>query len=187
MFKAEGSEQLNVSNYMRFQEGANKIRILKEPVTGFEYWVDSEGKAVDRGELAGEGGKPIRARRLDGIDRTLWGNTKAFAAMIVWNYSMKKVQILEIKQSKIMSMLDALYDNEDWGDVTEYDITITRTKTGDEARNVEYTVTPSPKKQVSEEVLEAYNTNINLEALFTGDDPFESISDEDIKKIAKEV
>ena len=88
--------------------------------------------------------------------------------------NLEKVQILEIKQIGIMNALDALYDSKAWGDVTGYDIVITKTKTGPEPMNVEYSVVPEPKKPVSKKILEAYDGKINLEALFEGEDPFSS-------------
>lgn len=185
MFKPEGAEKLSVSNYMKFVEGANKFRILSQPVTGFEYWLDGDGNLVARGEMAGEGGKPVRVKQLIQVDKSLWTNMKAFAAMIVWNYSVSRIQILEIKQVGIMNQLDALDSNSDWGDIKGYDITITKKKTGEESKNVDYIVTPSPIKPLSEEVLKAYNeTKVNIEALFTGEDPFDS-KDLDLDDLVK--
>lgn len=187
MFKPEGAEKLSISGYMKFSDGANKFRILKEPVTGFEYWLDSEGNPVARGEMAGEGGKPVRVKQLTEVDKSLWNNMKAFAAMIVWNYNVSKIQILQIKQVGIMNQLDALDANSDWGDITGYDITVTKKKTGEETKNVDYIVTPSPIKPLSQEVLMAYNdTKINLEALFSGDDPFAS-KDLDLDDLAQKI
>lgn len=184
MFKAEGFDKLNVGNYMKFQDGENKVRILDEPIAGFEYWVDANGEIVQRGQRAGEGGKPKRSKTYDDIPMDARGAMKGFAAMKVWNYAVEKIQILQIKQVVIINALQALSVSDDWGDITSFDINITRTKTGPQPMDVEYTVMPSPKTEVSKEILEAYDdTHINLEALYKGEDPFSQDVDPDEVKI----
>lgn len=96
---------------------------------------------------------------------------KHFWAFAVWNYTDKKVQILEITQKTIMRSILALTKDEDWGDPKEYDIVVTRTG---EDLNTEYNVTPKPQKELDEGILRFYkDLNINLEALYDGADPFE--------------
>lgn len=180
-FRPEGHERYTVSNYLKFEEGANKIRILKEPINGYEYWVFADGQIVPRGTLAGKGGKPIRMRGDAGpFSQEQISAMKMFAAMVVWNYNAEKVQILQLTQSSIMNALDGLYDSKAWGNITGYDIVINKKKTGPEPMNVEYSVLPEPKAKVSKKILEAYDGTINLEALFEGDDPF---SNENTDKI----
>jgi len=179
-FRPEGHEKFTASNYMKFEDGPNKIRILSEPVNGYVYWVSADGKIVPRNTLSGPGGKPVRLRFNAKFSHEQISAMRMFAAMVVWNYNIEKVQVLEVKQSSIMYALDGLYDSKAWGDVTGYDIVITRTRTGPKPKDVEYSVLPEPKAKVSKEILEAYDGKINLEALFEGEDPF---SNENTEKV----
>lgn len=157
-------------NYMKLVKGDNKFRILGDGVAGYEWWItDAEGKRrpmrsrlnerpKDSELPKDEEGQPVRL--------------KIFLAMPVWNYKDGQVQILEITQATIRKTLASLEANSDWGNPTEYDITINRTGDG---RDTTYSVAPSPHKKAPNEALEAYaETTINLEALFDGGNPFAS-------------
>ena len=173
MFIPKDFDKAMVGNYMKFQEGQNTIRILREPITGYVYWEDSNGNIVPKNKMAGEGGKPMRTRDFEEISLEARSAMKGFAAMIVWNYQMSKIQILEVKQVGIINSLEALVKSKSWGDVTSFDIIITKTKTGPNPTDVEYSVMPEPKKAMSKEVKTAFDTTkINLEALYEGEDPF---------------
>lgn len=187
-FKPEGHEKFSVSNYMKFEEGANKFRVLREPITGYVYWEDANGEVVPRGKLGGEGAKPIRMRPNGDFSNEQISAMKMFAAMVVYNYNAGKVQILDITQMKIMNALDALLDSPSWGDVVDYDIVVTKTKTGPLPMDVEYSTMPEPKAELSEEVLKAYeDTDINLEALYDGEDPFETKEEVNVDEISKAI
>lgn len=182
MFTPKGYEEAMVGQYMKFKEGQNRIRILEKPVTGYVYWIDASGNVVEKNKMAGEGGKPVRAKEYDDFNMKQRSAMKGFAAMIVWNYDAKKIQILEVKQIGIMNSLEALSLSKSWGDITSFDIIITKTKTGPNPTDVEYSVMPEPKENISQEIADQFNvTNINLEALFKGEDPFsEEINPDDI-------
>jgi hypothetical protein len=65
-----------------------------------------------------------------------------------------------------------LIDNSKWGNPKGYDITITRK--GTTMNDTEYSVMPNPHSEVSEEIKSGFEKlNVNLEALFTGDNPFQ--------------
>ena len=85
------------------------------------------------------------------------------------------MQILEITQASIRKGITALVNNKKWGDPKEYDIVVTKNRTGSESRDVEYIVTPEPKELIETEIVKKYqDMNINLDALYKGDDPFKS-------------
>jgi hypothetical protein len=173
MFTPVNYDKVAAGNYMKFKEGTNKIRFMSEPITGYMYWVDKDGVVVGRNDLAGEGGKPVRAETYEGFGIEEYANMKPFAAAIVWNYDLEKLQIVEIKQASVMKSLEALALSKSWGDITSYDVLVIKTKTGPEAKNVEYGVMPEPKGETPKEALEAYEkANINLKALYEGEDPF---------------
>ena len=173
MFTPDKFAESQVGNYMKFEEGENRIRILEKPITGYVYWEDAEGNLVPKNEMAGKGGRPVRVEHWEELFSAQRKAMKGFAAMVVWNYKAEKVQILEVKQVGIMNALEALSLSKSWGDVTTFDIVITKTRTGINPTDVEYSVMPEPKEPVSKEIKEAYKeAHIDLEALYRGEDPF---------------
>src|SRR5258708_4666498 len=98
----------STSNYMKFEEGDNRFRILgsfaeNSAIQGVEYW-----KTVDKKR------QPIRLQKKeDGtfpavpaseLEMNKFGEPdypKYFWALPVWNYQDEKVQILEITQKTI--------------------------------------------------------------------------------------
>jgi len=156
------------SKYMKLSEGENVFRILSPAITGWEYW---EGSGQDR--------KPIRVRTKDEVPEK-YLNTKDwqqranhFWAFVVWNRNAEEVQILELKQKELMRAIKGFVENKKWGDPTHYDLTITKAKTGSDAKDVEYTVIPDPKEVLDPDIFEYYkNLGVNLKALYDGTDPF---------------
>lgn len=158
-------------NYLRFEEGANKFRILSHPVMGYEYW-NTAGKPVRLKEVPTTVPSDIRLDKAGKPERV-----KHFWAVAVWHYTRDKkgndtssVKLLEITQASIQGQIQALAENEDWGDPRTFDLTVTRKGEG---LDTEYNTQPSPKKPLSDAGIEAMkNKPINLEALFIGADPF---------------
>lgn len=167
----------STSNYMKFEEGENKFRIMgsfrnQTAIQGLEYWKTENGKR-----------KPVRlARKEDGtfpsvpvneLEINSYGEPdrpRFFWAFPVYNYADNRIQILEISQKTILKSIQAYIQNPKWGDPREYDIIVTRGKEGDK---VTYTVTVDPKEKLSKPIVAQYETTfINMQALFTGDDPF---------------
>lgn len=164
----------STSGYMKFQEGENTFRILgsfldKTAIRGLEYWTtDTEGKRHPNRLTEGV---PVPVEELEENPQT--GEMeipKYFWAMPVWNYAEKKIQILELSQKTIINAVRNLASNAKWGNPIEYDICVTRSK---ENGKTTYTVMPEPKEKVAQEVIDTLaKTPINIQALFTGDDPF---------------
>ena len=171
----------DTSNYMKFSQGDNTFRILSNVIVGMEYWKTTK-----------EGRKPIRKRPDEDIqisDLEIDEKTgeldmpKHFWAMVVWNYNSERVQILEITQATIRKPLIALERNEKWGDLGEFDITVTKEGDGLETS---YQVTPNPKELINEKIVKRYESmKIDLEALYRGDDPFAEIAKEQEKTTKK--
>jgi hypothetical protein len=64
-----------------------------------------------------------------------------------------------------------LIHSEEWGDPLGYSITVNRKG---ESLETEYSVVPSPAKETPADIIQAYKDKpINLEAFFTGGNPFE--------------
>ncbi len=143
--------------YMKLQKGDNKFRILSKPIVG---WLDWKDKVPYRFLMKAKPEKPMVS-----------GSTiKHFWAFIVWNYQDQQVQILEITQSTIQKTIGDLSKDEDWGAPFEYDLKVIRKGDGMET---EYSVTPSPKKVLSDDIKKAaLDKPCNLEALYSGSDPW---------------
>ena len=166
-FLPEGYKEPDTGNYMRLEKGENTFRILSDAITGMEYWKEVERK---RKPVRVREGEKIMMGDLEKDDKGKLVMPKHFWAFVVFNRGSEKIQILEITQSTIRRQINALYNNKKWGDPQEYDITITREGEGFET---EYTVMPNPKEELDKGIQRLYkDMKINLEALFSGEDPF---------------
>lgn len=148
-------------NYFKFQDGANKFRVLASAITGWSFWTEDN--------------KPVRVRN---YPETMPSNIrndeklKHFWAFPVWSYRDNAVQIMEVTQASIREQMQALVDNPDWGNPNGYDITVTRSG---QKLDTSYSVQPSPHKPVPKEAKEEYaGLKLNLAALFDGGNPFDA-------------
>ena len=147
------------SNYMKFEEGKNRFRILSSAIVGYEWWSESNGVR-----------KPNRVKTYDEAVEQGIDPLKPFWAFVVWNYQQSKVQILELTQKGLMNSIKALVDDDEWGAPQEYDLTVTRTGKDKETK---YALTPSPAKAIDPKIKEEYKgMSIDLNKLYVGDDPF---------------
>lgn len=185
-FLDENYEVPSTSNYMKFEEGANTFRILGSftdgtAIMGTVYWHDENGK-----------GRPVRVPMNQEVDIAQCNHVnqmtgeidmpKHFWALPVYNYAAKRVQILEITQKGIMNAIKDLSKNKKWGDPVEYDLVVNKIKEGGKTS---YTVTPDPKELFNPDLYKAYKAmNINISALFNGEDPF--MSKEELKIVPDE-
>lgn len=150
------------SLYMRLEPGDNKFRILGSALVGYEYW--DVNKKPHRSPTPFVGVPQDARLTNEGLFKP-----KHFWSMVVYNYKDQKVQILEITQGSIQKGISAYLKDEDWGpDPKMYDLKIT--KTGEDL-NTEYSVRAGNKKPF-EGKLDKDVGKINLNALFTGGDPF---------------
>jgi len=162
-------------NYMKLGQGANKFRILSKIIIGWETWIEENGKR-----------KPIRSKRMNELPPSE-NKPKFFWAMVVWNYTDGQLQILEVTQVSIRKALEELEGSEDWGDLRTYDITVKREGEGMETV---YSVIPSPTKPLDEAIKNEFvKTTINLDALYSGGNPFDSneLSDEETEEISNAI
>lgn len=150
-------------NYMKFEQGENRFRILSSPIVGWECWTTTPDGA--RKPLRTRMNKPFELSEIDDPE-----SVKHFWAMPIYNYKAKEIQILEITQKGIQRAIKALTADPDWGSPLGYDLVVNRKGEGMET---EYQVMPKPAKELEPGIKEAYQAmKINLEALYTGDDPF---------------
>lgn len=142
----------------QFRDGENRIRIVMRPIAGWLDW---------------NGNKPVRTRPNEkpkasvNPDKPL----KAFWTMYIWDYQLEKLFVLEITQGGVLKALTTLAKDQDWGDLTGYDLKIKKEGSGKDTR---YTVTPLPHKDLAPNVLESLKASpVYLEALYEGKDPWE--------------
>jgi hypothetical protein len=162
------------SNYMKFAQGDNKFRILSSAIVGYEGWTEKEDGTR----------KPVRTRMNEPFNLSEVDiepeSIKHFWAFVVYNYKDERVQILQITQKSIQKSLMALVNDVDWGKPQGYDIVVN--KKGEKLLT-EYSLTPKPAKPLDASLVSLYKaTKINLDALFTGEDPFAS-SEEKLEDI----
>lgn len=133
------------SDYFKLIEGENKVRILTDPIIGWEGWVD---------------GKPFRRKgeekniEDDEVEINKLSKKPAISpvwSMLVWDYEESKVKVWNLTQKTIMSPIVAMNEDKAWGDAKGYDIVIERV----DGNRVSYNVRPSPPKKLDKEIVSA--------------------------------
>jgi hypothetical protein len=157
------------SRYTKFEEGKTRFRVLSNPLLGFEYWNEDKKpvRSLNKFESIPEDAK---------LDAEGKFKQRHFWAMKVYNYNTSQVEVLEITQKTIQTTILAYAENEDYGDPRTYDITVTRQG---EKMETNYSVIASPPKEAIKQVTDAdLETPVNLQALLTGDNPFDTVVEE---------
>lgn len=163
-FLPEGYETpVSESRYMKFEKGDNRFRILSSPIIGWVGWKDK---------------KPARHKTEEGFKGIILDNPyRHFWAMKVWNFKTNRIEVLEITQKGLMSGIESLSKNPDWGsplgsiDKEGYALKVSRSGDGLETK---YVLEPVPHSKITEEMaLEIESVLVNLDALWDGGDPFE--------------
>lgn len=170
-FLPTGYKVPSTSNYMKWQKGENRFRILSNAIVGYEYW-NKDKKPVRSRE-------PLTETPADmGFNKEGQPNPiKAFWAFVVWNYGEERIQILEITQSTVMTPMQSYVQNKKWGNPNGYDFIVK--KEGDTMQDTVYTVTVDPHSALEKAVADEWarrRNSINLEAMFKGEDPFATSS-----------
>lgn len=157
--------------FTKIQQGANRLRFVGQILTGFVYW-NTDNKPVRLAAYPEDMPSDIRPDKNGNmVIKDMW-------AGLVYNYQTKKVEIFEPTQATIHNALYTLEKNDEWGDLLEYDVTITRKGEGLET---EYTVTPSPKAELSEGAKKAVADNkLELEPFKGEKASSEPVSEDDV-------
>jgi len=166
-------DESSVGGYLKLEEGETRFRITSPLIVGWELWyTNSEGEKKVARVMLDDKTALSEVENPDGTPRFFW----AFTA---YNYKEKKHQIANITQATVRKPIETYCKNAKWGSpigTNGYDIIITRTGQG---KQTEYAVTVDPKEKLSKEALaEIEAVKINLDALYTGEDPFEDTSNE---------
>lgn len=160
-FLPENYEQpASGGKYTKLESGTTRIRIISNSIVGWLGWTKDN--------------KPVRDKSKDiikGIDN-LRDQPRHFWAFLVWNYNTAQIEVMEITQRTIQNAIMELYKSSDWGDPKSYDITINKKGEG---MSTEYHIQGAPKSQFEPQIVKkAFEDGpVNLQAILTGDDPFD--------------
>lgn len=156
-------------NYLKFEDGDNKFRVLTSPIMGWQYW-NKDNKPVRLREQPKRLPEDIRYTPDKKTGEQKAERVKHFWCFAAWNYAEKRVQVVEVTQATIQNQMLDLALAEDWGDPRNYDLTVKRKGEG---FDTEYSVQPSPAKPLNAEAQAMFDeATLNLDALFDNGDPF---------------
>lgn len=169
------------SKYMRFTEPENKFRVLGSAIVGFELWVS--GKPVRR-----KNKEDFTSQELLNADVNKFTGKKKtpqyFWAFPVFNYQTNNIEVLEVTQVTIMRGIQDYLDDPDYGNPRGYDLNVIRDESGDK---VEYRVKAKPPKKIDAGIFQAFiDMNIDLTALYRGEDPFAEAKEASGEQIAED-
>ena len=149
-------------DYTKLAEGSTKLRVVSDIIDGWEAWShQGDSNDVYRQEVKFT---PAELKELGVTDM----KQKQFYAMIVWNYTTEKFEVWVVTQKGLKDTIYANYEDEDWGDPVEYDMTVNRSGTD---INTTYTLTPKPHSKFKGGDMELVK-KITLDNLYGGGDPF---------------
>jgi hypothetical protein len=159
------------SNYLEFEDGENRFRILSNCVTGWLWWQDEQGHVLSN---PAKKCHVIYVRDLSEIPQVVQASPnlrpKHIWCFVIFNRKTEQVQVCKLIQTSIMRGIASYVNNPDWGDPTAYDFVIS--KQGD-GLSTKYSVMVGPKQPLDEGILVMYREmSIDLEAYFRGEDPF---------------
>jgi hypothetical protein len=103
-------------------------------------------------------------------------DVKFAIAVPIYSYDSGKVQVLQITQKSILKEIDQISQMEDYENLLEWDLTISKKGSG---LLTEYTVRPVPRKKGSQEHidaawLEAKSEGFDISRLIQGGNPFKA-------------
>lgn len=138
-------------------DGEHRFRIVQGAIGGFIEW---------------DNNKPLRHEARPSMIKNPDRPPRVFWALYVWDYQQKDLFVMEITQKTLLSALRSFGENEEWGDITTFDIKIKKTKTSKMMHDkviYDYAIIPVPHKPMSEEIVEARRMKpAKLELLFAG-------------------
>jgi len=153
-------------------ENEKKFRCFGEGIDGIEAWIpgEKEGSYKPVRWETRPAELPENIRKNPGED-----GTKLFIATFVWDYEDERFKVLSMTQRSLINAMMSNIADEDIGSPTEYDIKIKREKTGNEPKDVKYTLKTLSAKAVTKEIQEQWDAikdTVNLKEMFDGGDPF---------------
>ena len=172
-FLPEGTEiPKSASNYMKFTEPENRLRIMGSAIVGYELWINSKPVRRKENTWTMDEFNSADINKFTGEKK----NVQYFWAFPVYNYKTQRVEILEITQKTVMRGIENYLKDDDFGkDPKKYDLLVKK----EDTEPITYSVMAKPPKAIDPGIAQLYqDMNINLNALYEGKDPFaSSVSD----------
>lgn len=157
-FFGEDDKYMGNTDYFRvgkIPEGESvKIRPLSTAITGWEYWEETKPKRFRPKE------KPRAAKEL-----------REFAALLIWNYELQRVQIWSFHQMTIKNSLRKLIET--YGNPMNFDVLITKMGTDKETRYYLKAIPGTKCPKEAQELLEMQP--LELELIYEGKDPWKEV------------
>ncbi len=156
----------SASDFMRLDQGENVVRVMGNPTQFYVHWLtctdNSKKKVVS----------PIDSPEL--VKRLEDGGFRRQARWLVkvLDRSDGKFKALEIG-AQIYNGIRALYNNNKWGKVTSYDLSVMRGSPGQQPL---YSVTPNPKEELESSMKTAwveFNDRMNFDKIISPTAPEE--------------
>lgn len=155
-----------------------KVRFLGNGIAGVGGWVKNKPVRFEVRPTADEFDMSTLDETIDFQTKQPIGpgKLKDFIASVLYNYETESIQIFEITQVSIQNDIFDLMNNNEWGDVTQYDVSIKKVvqRVGSKDRT-NYKVIPSPAGmgKLSAKIQKQFDeTFVDLTKLYSGDDPF---------------
>ena len=156
-------------DYFKPALGQNKILIVGEVVTGYEYWTNADKPVRSKEKFAETPDAKVRQvkNQKTGEMESKTDGQKFFWALPVYDFKDETYKLWQITQKSIKENLKSLQDNSDWGNpVGNYTISIDKKGEG---LLTEYTIMANPvkdKKEI-EKIMAGYTNPIDIDgALF---------------------
>lgn len=151
-------------DYLKFQDGETKFRILDKPIVGYIAWAERKPYRIRTTETFSE--------KFPDVTLDADNKTKIFWAMPVYNVNTEEIQLLEIDKATVLSAIEGLATDADWGDPTGYDIKVIKAGKG---KDTTYTTTPGKASPIDPQILkDLKDMGMNISALYDGGNPFKS-------------
>lgn len=145
-----------------------RVRILGEGITGFEAWT-LQNKPLRWPILPNE--LPASIRPDDNGNLT----ARFFITGIVWDYAEEMFRVMTVTQKGVIDVINKHIRDEDYGDPSGYDFTITKTGSGLETK---YSVMAKPPKPVAASIKADFaDLEWDLHQLFEGKAPWDEASE----------
>lgn len=153
------------SKYSRIETDKElKIRILWKPLIGWQYF--NTDKKPQRSLKPFE--KLIKPA-ISQFTNKPQGQSE-FWAFRVYNYETEQIEVFETTKNRVKEGIMDLFQDDEWGDPTWYDLKISRSWKG---KDTKYSVLPWKPWELTDEIKQLDDdTYVNIDALLVGDDPF---------------
>ena len=148
-------------DYFKPAMGQNKILIVGDAVTGYEYWTKDDKPVRSKEKFTDMPDVKIRQvkNQKTGEMEQKSDSQKFFWALPVYDFKDQTYKLWQITQKSIKETLKSLQDNADWGNpVGKYTVSIDRKGEG---LTTEYSIMANPVKDQKEldDIMKGYKAN----------------------------